>query len=148
MGPGEVWWIDSRVDVTLTASQTGGRVGMWTWVARRGAAAPLHVHPDADEWFLVLEGTARFLVGGERVDAEEGGSVFLPRGVPHAYLVTSDGARLVGGVSPGGMEGLFTELGTPVVPGAPEPPPPGVDALAAAAPRYGVEILGPPPALA
>ena len=92
-----------------------------------------------------MAGTARFLVGDRRIDAGEGDAVYLPHAVPHACLVTSQTARLVGSVSPGGMEGLFTELGTPVLPGAPEPPPPAVAALAEAAPRYGISILGPPP---
>jgi mannose-6-phosphate isomerase-like protein (cupin superfamily) len=146
-GSREVWWIDSRVDVILAADQTGGHAGMWLWHARRGAASPLHLHRREDEQFLVVDGTARFVVGDERIDAGPGDTVLLPRDVPHAYLVTSETARLVGSVTPGGFEAFFTRLGAPVIPGAPEGPPPSVAAMAGAAPELGIEILGPPPAL-
>lgn len=146
-GAHEVWWFDSRVDVKLTASQTAGRAGMWTWVARRGAASPLHLHHREEEQMLVIEGQARFTIGEKTLDAGPGDLVFLPREIPHSYLITSDTARLVGTVTPGGFEAFFTDLGTPVTPGAPEAPPPAIDAMAATAASYGIEILGPPPTL-
>jgi quercetin dioxygenase-like cupin family protein len=146
-GANEVWWLDSRVDVTLSASQTQGHAAMWLWHARRGAASPLHVHRREDEQFLIIDGEARFIVGEQRIDACAGDAIFLPRDVPHAYLVTSATARLVGSVTPGGFEAFFTRLGTPVVPGEPEAPPPTVEAMASTAAEFGVEILGPPPAL-
>ena len=146
-GAHEVWWLDSRDDVKLTASHTDGRAGMWIWVARRGAASPLHMHHREEEQFLVTEGQARFTIGEQTLDAGPGDLVFLPREVPHAYLITSDTARVVGTVTPGGFETFFTDLGTPVVPGAPEAPPPAIEAMTATAARYGIEILGPPPHL-
>lgn len=146
-GMHEVWWLDSRVDVKLTASQTDGRAGMWIWVARRGAASPLHMHHREDEQFLVIEGQARFTIGQETLEAEAGDLVLLPREVPHTYVITSDTARLVGTATPGGFEQYFTDLGTPVMAGAPEAPPPTIEAMAATAARYGIEILGPPPTL-
>ena len=146
-GADEVWWLDSTVDIKLTAAQTDGHVGMWVWVARRGAAAPLHVHHREDEQFLVVDGQIRFFIGEQRLDAQAGDLVFLPREVPHAYLVTSETSRGVGTATPGGFESFFTELGTPVEPGAPAPPPPAIDAMTAAAGRRGIEILGPPPTL-
>jgi mannose-6-phosphate isomerase-like protein (cupin superfamily) len=146
-GAHEVWWLDSKVDVKLTASQTDGRAGMWIWLAQRGAASPLHVHHREEEQFLVIDGQARFVIGDQRLDARPGDLVFLPREIPHAYLVTSQTARLVGTVTPGGFESFFTELGAPVVPGAPAAPPPAIEAMAATAPQYGIDILGPPPTL-
>jgi quercetin dioxygenase-like cupin family protein len=146
-GADEVWWMDSTVDVKLTAAQTDGHLGMWLWVARRGATAPLHVHHRDDEQFLVIDGEVRFIVGDERLDAHAGDLVFLPREVPHAYLVVSETARVVGSATPGGFESFFAELGTPVRPGAPAAPPPAIEAMAAAAARRGIDILGPPPTL-
>lgn len=140
-----MWWIDSRVDVKLTAEQSDGHAGLWLWVAQRGAAAPLHVHRGEDEQFLLLDGEARFVVGDERIDAVAGDLVLLPRDVPHAYLVTSPTARLLGSVTPGGFEAFFTRAGTPVAPGEPAAPPPTVERLATVGAELGIEILGPPP---
>lgn len=146
-GAHEVWWLDSTVDVKLTAAQTDGHLGMWLWDARCGAAAPLHVHHREDEQFLVVDGQIRFFIGEQRIDARPGDLVFLPREVPHAYLVTSETSRGVGSATPGGFEAFFIELGAPVEPGAPAAPPPAIEAMAAAAARRGIEILGPPPTL-
>jgi quercetin dioxygenase-like cupin family protein len=90
---------------------------MWYWDALRGAAALLHVHHREDEQFLVVSGRARFIVADERMDAGPGDLVFLPRDHPHAYLIISDTARLVGMVTPGGFEAFFSEVGTAVRPG-------------------------------
>ena len=145
-GTEEVWWIDSRVDVKLTAEQTQSHAGAWLWEARRGAASPLHLHRREDEQFLVIDGAARFIVGDATVDAAPGDLVFLPRGVPHAYVVTSATARLVGMATPGGFESFFLRLGAPVVPGEPEAPAPSIEEMARVAAELGIEILGPPPA--
>jgi quercetin dioxygenase-like cupin family protein len=138
----EVWWIDSRVRVTLATEA----IGMWMWEARRGAASPLHVHEREDEQFLVLEGSVGFVLGDERVIAGPGESLFLPRGIPHAYAVLSETARVVGSVTPGGFEAFFTDLGTLVVAGEPAAPGPSIPELIEAGTRFGVEMVGPPPA--
>ncbi len=143
----EVWWYGGRVGVKLTAAQSDGRVGMWVWDARRGATAPLHVHHREEEYFFVVEGQARLLVGDQRVDARAGDFITLAREVPHAYLITSETARLIGMVSPGGFEAFFTELGSPVAPGQPPAAPPDPGLMTRTAARHGVEILGPPPTL-
>ena len=140
--PNEVWWIDGRVTVTLATDA----IGMWISEARRGAASPLHVHEREDEQFLVLEGEVGFVIGDERAIAGPGQSVFLPRGVPHAYVVLSETARVVGSATPGGFEAFFTELGTPVVAGAGEAPGPTIPELLEAGPRFAVATVGPPPA--
>src|SRR5262249_34428436 len=121
-------------------------IGMWLSEARRGAASPLHVHEREDEQFLVLEGSVGFVIGDERAIAHAGQSVFLPRGVPHAYVVLSDTARVVGSATPGGFEAFFTDLGTPVVPGEPPAAGPSIPELIEAGPRFGVALVGPPPA--
>jgi quercetin dioxygenase-like cupin family protein len=146
-GSREIWWIDSRVDVKLTAAESGGQLGMWLWLAQRGAASPLHVHEREDEQFVVIDGAARFQIGDQTLNAGAGDLVFLPRRIPHSYLITSETARLIGSATPGGFESYFTELAEPVLPGQSTGPGPTVPAMMAAAPRYGIEILGPPPAL-
>jgi hypothetical protein len=75
--------------------------------------------------------------------------VFLPRGVPHAFVVTSlepvTGLQLT---SPGGFEGFIAEMGRLAGQGLPPPSRPDVQRLAASALRHGNEIVGPPLSLA
>ena len=117
------------------------------WDAHRGAASPVHVHSREDEYFLLVDGHARLFVGDGHIDAGPGDLAVLPRGVPHAYLIASETARLVGMVCPGGFESFFTERGTPVVEGQPPAPAPELALMARTSAAYGVEILGPPPTL-
>jgi quercetin dioxygenase-like cupin family protein len=140
-----LWWIDSTLEVKLTAAKTEGHVGVWLVMGARGAASPLHVHHREDEQFLLIDGLVRFVVGDQRLDASAGHLILLPRDIPHAFVVTSERARLIGMVTPGGFESFFTDLATPVMPGAPPAAPPTIAAMTAAAPAYGLEILGPPP---
>ena len=56
----------------------------------------------------------------------------------------SESARVVGSATPGGFESFFTDVGTPL--GAPEAAP-SLAAMLEVAARYGLELLGPPPAL-
>jgi mannose-6-phosphate isomerase-like protein (cupin superfamily) len=52
--------------------------------------APLHVHHRDDEAWYVLEGTLRFRLGDEEVEAPAGSAVFGPRGVPHTFWNPSE----------------------------------------------------------
>jgi mannose-6-phosphate isomerase-like protein (cupin superfamily) len=47
--------------------------------------APLHVHHSDDEAWYVLEGTLRFRLGEDEVEAPAGGAALAPRGTPHTY---------------------------------------------------------------
>jgi mannose-6-phosphate isomerase-like protein (cupin superfamily) len=47
--------------------------------------APLHIHQSDDEARFVLEGTLRFRLGDEEVDAPAGGAVMAPHGTVHTY---------------------------------------------------------------
>jgi len=143
----ELWWYGGRLSIKLTAAQTGGRLGTWVWDGVGGAAAPLHVHHREEEYFYVVDGEARLFVGGERIDARAGDLVALPRDVPHAYLISSPTARVIGMASPGGFESFFSELATPVVDREPPAAAPDVAAMVIAAAARDVDVLGPPPKL-
>ena len=72
-----------------------------------------------------------------------------PRGIPHAYLVRAERARMLVTISRSGSEQLFVSLGVPVTSAEPPtdtvmPPMPEMARLFAG---YGAEILGPPPSL-
>src|SRR5215472_16639474 len=85
---------------------------------------PLHIHHREDESFWVLEGQVRFRCGDEDIDAGPGSFVFLPRDVPHTFVVEGDeGAHLLTLLTPGGFERYFVEAGRP--PEGHGLPPPG-----------------------
>ena len=144
-----LWFIDNLARVHVRGADTQGRHALVEVGGRRGDMPPLHVHHREDEVFYVLEGTLTLHLPGRSVELRAGSAVTAPRGVPHTYRVESETARWLAFCEPAGFDALVLETSVP----APrdELPPPGREhdtaALAAAAARQGIELLGPPGAL-
>jgi quercetin dioxygenase-like cupin family protein len=143
-GEGEALWAFGGLAVV---KDTDGRVFVVEMLAPRGAGSPLHVHHREEEWFYVTEGELTFWVGGEVIAAPAGSFVYGPRDIPHTFDVTSETARFLLVTQPGDFEGFMRAAGEPAASLTIPPPPsepPDLDALAALAAEYGIEILGPP----
>jgi quercetin dioxygenase-like cupin family protein len=141
------WFLGSLVTIKSSAETTGGTVAVTENHALQGLGSPLHVHHREDEWFYVTEGELTFWVGGHVFVAPAGSFVFGPRGIPHTFVVSSAEARFLLVTEPAGFEGFVRELSEPAATPTLPPPsvqPPDPEAMAAAAARYGIEILGPP----
>lgn len=115
-----VWFAGLRVDVHVTAAQSGGHLGVWESWEPRGTALPPHVHSREDEQIVLLEGEARIRLGAETHVLTTGDTLALPRDVPHAHEVLSETAHILTVATPGGFEQLFLDLGT--TQSAPIPP--------------------------
>ena len=129
----------------LTTEDTGGAFFMFEDALSQSKATPLHRHPEADEMVYVLEGEIVVNIDGNERRVGAGGMTFTPKGVPHAFIVVSDSARLLTMQTPGIGQGFYR--------GASEPASDDrsdtvdiarVQATARENPR-GVELLGPPP---
>ncbi len=149
-GEGDAVWFNSDLfTFKATADETNQALTLFEELSQRGKATPLHTHPNADETFFVMDGEILVHVDGAERVVERGGVAFVPRGMPHAMMVTSETARVLNIVTPGyrALEMFFREVGEPATqrtlpPSAPLP----MDKLRAAAMRHGsVVILGPPP---
>jgi quercetin dioxygenase-like cupin family protein len=148
-GLADVWWKSGRITVKAGPEETGNAFSQFVVDDPRGSGPPLHVHHNEDETFYILEGQVTMFVGDERIELEAGDYFFGARGIPHAYLVRSEHARMLVTISPSGSEQLFVSLGSPVTGDEPPtdavmPPMPEMARLFAG---YGAEILGPPPSL-
>jgi quercetin dioxygenase-like cupin family protein len=140
----KIGWLNGGVmSVLLDGATTNGQLDMVRTRGRAGAAAPVHVHDHEDEVFLVLEGSAIFWVGERRHEVSAGGVAFLPRGLPHAYRVTSDVVDMVTLCTPAGIERFFRAAGRDLSrPGGDWNITP--EMLIEAAEREGQRIIGPP----
>jgi quercetin dioxygenase-like cupin family protein len=148
-GEGERLWFAGGGVFTMkaTAAETGDAFVLWEDTMVQGKTTPLHTHPDSEEAFYVLEGELLVHVDGEDHTVATGGFFLAPRGVPHAFMVTSETARVLSLVTPGAAEAFFRDASDPV--GAANDDmvrPPDFARLRAAAERSAsIEILGPPP---
>jgi len=149
VGPGEgraIWFLRNRMNVKATAATTGGAFGLVESVIAPGFSPPLHVHHKEDEAFYVLEGEVTMQCGDRRFRATAGAFVFLPRDVPHTFVVEGDRpARMLTLLTPGGGEGVFIDGGRePDGEGLPPALPPDIEQLKRVSAAYGAEIVGPP----
>jgi mannose-6-phosphate isomerase-like protein (cupin superfamily) len=65
------------------------------WTGEPGPVAPLHVHHEDDEAWLVLDGVLAVHVGDEEVSAGPGEAVRVPAGTPHAYEIAEPARYLI-----------------------------------------------------
>jgi mannose-6-phosphate isomerase-like protein (cupin superfamily) len=132
--------------IKATATQTGGAYGMVEAWAPPGSGPALHRHSREDESFRVLEGRLTMRCGDELVAAEPGSLTFLPRGVPHTFVVEGDApAHLLSVCTPGGLEAFFVAAGRPAEhDGLPPSGPTDVAELARIAAEFGITFVGPP----
>jgi quercetin dioxygenase-like cupin family protein len=130
--------------VLASASDTNGALGAIEVAGPGGAVPPLHVHQREDEAFYVLEGDYSVFIGDEVIKVSPGAWVWGPRAVPHGYQIHSERGRHLSLAMPGGFEAFFEEVAAFASPSA--DPRHEMGRLAAVAARYGVELLGPPPA--
>src|SRR3712207_1397250 len=89
------WFLGALVTIKSTRETTDGGVAVIEHYAGQGHGSPLHVHHNEDEWFYVTEGELTFWVGGQVTRAPAGSFVYLPRDVPHTFLVSSPEARFL-----------------------------------------------------
>jgi mannose-6-phosphate isomerase-like protein (cupin superfamily) len=141
------WYGDSLFEFLVPAEASGGAVSFFRATMPDGFSPPRHIHTREDEIFLVLDGEAVFDIDGRRLAAGPGTTVFMPRGVPHTFLVRGGVARMLGVMMPGDFEQLFRNLG---VPAAQRTLPPAgtvpfdVGAVMAEQARLGTQVVGPP----
>src|SRR3954453_4975366 len=112
-GEGERMWFAGGGLFTwmATAKETGGAFLMIEDVMERGKVTPLHAHPDEDEAIYVLEGEIVVYVDDEQHRVGGGGLFFAPRGVPHAFMVVSETARVLVLQTPASGESFYRQAG-------------------------------------
>lgn len=127
--------IGDQQTIKLTGTQTGGAFAVIEQKYRPGGGVPLHFHTQEDSMFYVVEGHMDFTVGGKRISAGAGSTVFLPRAVPHSSKAGKHGAKVLVVLFPGGGEKMFRELN------ALSASEPDFKAITSVCKRYGVHFV-------
>ena len=131
--------LGSRERLLVSGPQSRGEFALVDSTAPRGHTAPRHRHLRASETFIVMNGELIIDVGGERRGAGPGHVAFLPRNVPHTFLVVSTTARYLILHTPAGFDDFIRDVSATGRAGEEL----DLSALAELAGRYGIEILGP-----
>jgi mannose-6-phosphate isomerase-like protein (cupin superfamily) len=127
-------WLRCLIDVSILSRSTVLGLN-----ALPHSSPFLHIHHREDEWYYVLSGEFIFRAGGEEYKLLAGGSIWLPRGIPHVWAnaATVDG-KLILMCQPGGFEKFFDEIGSVPMDKKNE------GTMKELMAKYGMEMLGPP----
>jgi quercetin dioxygenase-like cupin family protein len=127
-----------------TAEETNGSFLCFEDHMAEGKMTPFHTHPNADEAFYVLSGELVLHIKGEEYLVGPGGFALALRGVPHAFLATSE-ATVLCWLTPGTGQAFFRHASEPASDDRIDGPVDFARVQASAKEHGGVEILGPPP---
>lgn len=147
-GDGEQMWFAGGGAFTwkATAAETGGAFLMLEDRMERGKMTPMHLHPEQDEAIYVLDGDLLVDIEGEQHAVGRGGLFYAPHGVAHAFMVTSETARVISFMTPGSGESFYREAGVPITTDEIAARPADFALLREVAERSEhIELLGPPP---
>lgn len=99
----------NTLDVKISGKDTGNDLAVFEQIGSTpNGGPPLHIHPDQDEWFYIIEGKYLFQVGEDKFQMKAGDTIFLPRKVQHAFIqLTEKGKMIVSYLPAGKMENFF-----------------------------------------
>jgi quercetin dioxygenase-like cupin family protein len=148
--PEQLWFLDTLVTVHVPHDQGIDGISVLESLAPHGDSPPLHLHQTEDEIFHMLEGELRLRAGDADVRIGPGETLLAPKGVPHTYRVESpDGARYLVITRRGDFERFVRSFSRPAE--RPELPAPNgpptheqAEALATAARKHSIDLIGPP----
>lgn len=153
LGPGEgeaIWFAGGLLVMKATGEQTGSEFSVIEQMWRQGYATPLHVHLEDFTSLYVLEGEITLHVrDGGPVPAPAGSFLHVPAGVPFAFRVESETARLLQLITT--RHEQFFRAGGDRAPARTLPPlddpsaQMDLEKIGSAAERFAVKIIGPAP---
>ena len=129
----------NTLDIKISGKDTENDIAVFeqTGLTPNGGP-PLHIHPNQDEWFYVIEGEYIFQVGEEKYSMKAGDTIFLPRKVAHAFIqLTEKGKMIVSYFPAGKMEDFFALTDKWISP-------PTKEEIAKAFADHDMQIVGPP----
>ncbi|HEU0032636.1 MAG TPA: cupin domain-containing protein [Kofleriaceae bacterium] len=129
----------------MATAETGGAFSLFEDLLTKGKTTPLHQHAETDEVLYLVDGELLLSVNGEEHRLTTGGVAVIPRGTPHALLVTSDTARLLCLGTSSSTEAFFRAASDAVGSDDAAGPVDFGRVRAAAIETGGMDMLGPPP---
>jgi quercetin dioxygenase-like cupin family protein len=107
------WYKGILVSQLAGGTDTGGAFDLIESKMNRGTEPPPHIHDREDELFYILAGEIKVFADGDVFTVTAGESVFLPKQLPHAYLIQSDECHVLALMTPGGFLNAINKMNTP-----------------------------------
>jgi quercetin dioxygenase-like cupin family protein len=107
------WYKGILVSQLAGGSDTDGAFDLVESKMRKGTEPPPHIHDREDELFYILAGEMKVFAEGQVFTLTAGESVFLPKKVPHAYLIESNECHVLALMTPGGFMNAINRMNAP-----------------------------------
>ncbi len=107
------WYKGLLISQLAGGSDTDGAFDLVESKMRKGTEPPPHIHDREDELFYILSGEIKVFVDGQVFTVAAGESVFLPKRVPHAYLIQSQECHVLALMTPGGFINAINKMNAP-----------------------------------
>lgn len=113
------WFLTNRMTFLASPEETNNAYSLVHTLTQCNGTPPPHVHAREDEAFYMIQGSGKFLVGGESYEAKPGTVTYLPRGLAHAPILLSENAEVLILVAPGDYANFFKQQSIPAGAGLP-----------------------------
>ena len=107
------WYKGLLISQLAGGSDNDGAFDLVESKMKNGTEPPPHVQEREDELFYILSGEIKVFVDGQVLTVTAGESVFLPKKVPHAYLIQSDVCHVLALMTPGGFLNAINKMNAP-----------------------------------
>jgi quercetin dioxygenase-like cupin family protein len=107
------WYMGNLVSQMAGPADNDRAFDLIIFKMRQGNEPPPHVYSREDEFFYVLAGEMKVYVEGEVFVVTAGECMFLPRGKPHAFLLTSQELHNIALIAPGGFLDAVNKMNAP-----------------------------------
>lgn len=107
------WYKGILISHMAGSSDTEGAFDFVISKMRAGTEPPPHVHSREHEFMYLLSGMMRFYAEGQVFTVTAGECMFLPRGIPHAFLIESKEIDIISLISPAGFFDAVNKMSMP-----------------------------------
>ena len=107
------WYKGLLISQLAGGSETEGAFDLVESKMRKGTEPPPHIHDREDELFYILSGEIKVFADRQVFTVAAGESVFLPKRVPHAYLIQTDECHVLALMTPGGFLNAINKMNAP-----------------------------------
>src|ERR1700677_2388753 len=107
------WYKGLLISQLAGSSDTEGAFDLVESKMKKGTEPPPHIHDREDELFYILAGEIKVFADGQVFTVTRGESVFLPKKMPHAYLIESEECHVLALMTPGGFLNAINKMNAP-----------------------------------
>jgi quercetin dioxygenase-like cupin family protein len=99
----------AKFTIKVLTSETNGIYTILDVIHPPNLGPALHTHPKGSETFYIVEGDYEFILDGKSVTGKPGDVIFVPKDVPHRFVVGCKGGHALV-ISPPELEFYFFKV--------------------------------------